>query len=288
MDVFELLTPRGLATLAPSLGVGRAQSTTGFVARARPDAAESLNRRGWLELELADASSCERLVEACERLHAEQLPPVALYAFDEVWELGRAVRDGVTAALGTQYELIEDLWAFRVPPGSAGWPPHRGVYRRLGRQQPEYVNTWVALSDASLDRSCMHFVPLDVDARYRAHAEELTDDHEPRDAVAVPIPQGVGLAWNANVLHWGGACAPTAAGPRRSITFTLSRSDALERADLGSARVVRASTLEPWRRLEVIARQILLYGPRDPDVTDAVREWARITVEMADRLAAPR
>lgn len=254
------------------------------VARARPEAAESLSGRGWLELAVTDRASCEHLVEAMERLCAEQLPPVALYAYDEVWALGAAVRDGVTAALGTSYELIEDLWAFRVPPGSAGWPPHRGVRQRLARRQPEYVNTWVALSDASLDGSCMHFVPLDADAIYSARGGELTDEHVAGDAVPAPVPAGDALAWNANVLHWGGPCSASAPGPRRSITFTLCRADALARSDLGSARVVRAPMIDPWKRLEVIARQVLLYGSDDPYVTDAVRVWARITVEMADRL----
>lgn len=280
-EIFEALTPSGLATLVPELSIGRPRAPEVLPPSSPngPALDDRLYTRGWFELPLVPTPDCERLVGAIERLRAARLPLVAVYAFDEAWAIAEALQDRIGSILGTRYDLIEDLWAFRVPPGETGWKPHRGVYERLDRSRPEYLNTWIALTEASLERACMTFVPLDDDPGYAGGSlHDVT--HDVSRSLPAPVGRGTALVWNANTLHWGGACSPTAVGPRFSITFTFRRADTAARSDLGAVRIVKPGSFAPWERLDAIAHQLLTYGDGDLYVTEAARAWARATVRM--------
>lgn len=243
------------------------------------DKASRVAGAGFTELPVAASSVvCERLADAIARLTAAGLPAVFVYCFDEPWAIGEHLAASVSAHLGCRYAVAEDVWAWHIAPGAgAGWPVHRGVATPLlARNAPELLNIWLALSDVEIDRACMHFVPLDEDPSYPA---ALVDLDVPSTAVqAVPLVAGDALAWNANVLHWGGACAPTARGPRVSCSFSLVREDAV--AALGIPLATRATT-DLVARLEAMARQLLTYGRGQPDVREPVLEWAQATVALA-------
>lgn len=273
-----------LAALGPGLTVGGSVATgaTGDVAveASHADREEGawLAKEGFAALpDVAPDDTCRRLVEAIERLTTAGLPAMFVYLFDEPWTLGERVRARVSAMLGQRYDVIEDVWAWRIAPGSGrGWPPHRGVAQPLlAREAPQLINAWVALSDVEPERACMHFVPLDEDPSY-PHALASLD--APLTAVrAAPLRAGSALAWNANVLHWGGPCAPRAIGPRVSCSFSLARADAL--AELGFPRAEDAAT-DLRARLDAVARQIEIYGKGQQDVSAAVRAWAQANVLM--------
>jgi hypothetical protein len=90
--------------------------------------------------------------------------------------------------------------------------------------------------------------------------------------------KGEALVWNANVAHWGGPCAVGARGPRRSITFTLSRT--------GTQTGIDPTAQGPWQRLEMAARQILIYGAREPErMTEELRTWASVTARLSERVS---
>jgi hypothetical protein len=208
--------------------------------------------------------TCAQLAETIATLRGHGIPGVFVYAFDEPWAIGEDLRARLPG-----YELVADAWAFHVLPGRTGWSAHRGVsHVLLDRERPEVVNAWVALSDAPIDRSCMHFVALDDDPAYpdRLDSIAITKPH------ARPVVAGTALVWNANTLHWGGPCEPTAAGPRTSCTFTLVREDAAERF---GARTVRPAGLSFADRLDLIADQIVTYGSGQPDISEEILEWAR-------------
>jgi hypothetical protein len=222
-------------------------------------------------------------VGATEALRARGLPAAFVYAFDEPWAIGERVRGRVSTLLGHDYRLAEDVWAWHIPPGSGrGWPPHRGVAGdRLDRAAPEVINVWVALTDVSSDRACMHAVPLDDDPGYPDALAQLT---APLECVrALPVPAGAALFWNANILHWGGRCAATAAGPRVSCSFTLCRADSLARFP-ELVPLPPLAHLDLAARMDAVARMILVYGGADRgDVDGVVREWAALTHELASR-----
>lgn len=209
------------------------------------------------------------------------LPAVFIYLFDEVWRIGDALRARVSALLGRPYALAEDGWAWQVERGREGWAPHRDDDRVLDRAAPERVNVWVALTDTTADRSCIHVVPLEQDEHY----PNALDRDEARAASVRQLPVGArtGLVWNANLLHWGGRCASDAAGPRVAISFTLIRADAAERMGFPLVDLAEHS---PERRVDTVAKWIAGYGPKGlPDVSDEIRSWAKATCALQNALA---
>lgn len=196
-------------------------------------------------------------------LARDGLPAVFLYLSDAVWDLGEQLEARVSELLGRRYALDADAWAWRIEPDARGWAPHRGWSSGvLDRRAPELVNVWVALSDAEVDRSCMHVVPLDRDPHYPTDLPALAVS----GALSLPVSAGTVLFWNANLLHWGGVCLPTAKGPRVSCSFNLVRADAVERF---------GSQPPGDDRLDFVAGQILTYGENAHDLVPQVLEWAK-------------
>lgn len=274
IDTLRSSDPRAMLL---ALGEGLSIGTLAIADRHAAAAPSWPAGTGWAALgEVASAEVAARAVRAIRALRAADLPAVLVYAFDELWTIGETVRARVEAMLGTRYVLVEDVWAWEIPPGRAGWPPHRGWSHALDRARPELVNTWVALSDVTPDRSCMHHVPLEVDPAYPDDLASTAAD--PGSARAAPLSAGHALAWNANVLHWGGPCAAGAAGPRTSCSFSLVRADATASFPFPA---IDPASLDLGRRLEAIARQIEVYGEGQPDVTPPIRTWARATSALA-------
>jgi ectoine hydroxylase-related dioxygenase (phytanoyl-CoA dioxygenase family) len=218
-------------------------------------------------------------------LHERQLPASFVYAFDEAWAIGDRLRRRISRAVQHDYALVEDVWGFLVPPGTAGWPAHRGISDVvLDRAAPEILNVWVALTDVTVDRACMHAVPLPEDPRYPASLASVDTAVAPHAAItAMPVDAGDALLWNANVLHWGGRCSPSAAGARASCSFTLLRADAA--AKFPEMKLLRPlEQLDLQARMDVLARMVLVYGdPERGDVAEGVREWAVLTLALATR-----
>lgn len=257
--VFELLTPARLREVIGPL----------LVEMRTVQGPLELASRGFAVLDVLAPEAAAACAAAIERLVAAGAPPTALYALEEPWAVGEGIRAAASAALGGPYELVSDFWAFHVRPGQRGWPAHRGVYDRLDRTAPEWINVWLALSDVEADRAAMHLVPLDDDPAYlRGDLDAVTE----AGGAPVPLRRGQALAWNANLLHWGGPCAATAAGPRISMTFTLRR---------GGPALAPAS---PWARLDRLAEQIRVYGDTDPCITPEHRAWAETTLALTARL----
>lgn len=268
-------------TLSPSI---RTIATGAMSTLPEDDAARIwLGREGFALLEgLAEPNVCAGLVRAVEALRARELPAAFVYAFDEAWVIGQSILRHISAALGHEYRLVEDVWAWHIPAGRGrGWPAHRGIpYARLDRDAPEIINAWVALTDVTPERSCMHAVPLDDDPGYPGALDTLV---APLEVVrALPAAAGDALFWNANVLHWGGPCSARALGARVSCSFTLCRADAVARfPDLSLLSPIE--TFDLPRRMDVLARMIVVYGDGQHDVAEAVREWARLAHALSAR-----
>lgn len=293
VPVQELLrlaaSPAGLLQIAPDLRLGT--STTRPGAPAPPPAAD-LAERPWLARDgfarlggVVPPSVAAALVTGIEALRAHGLPATFIYAFDELWAIGELVRSRISAVVGCPYAVVEDVWAWQILPGEGGWPPHRGTpHVQLERETPEVINVWVALSDVTAERACMHAVPLDEDPGYPSALGRV--DAPLPSVRALPTDAGGALFWNANVLHWGGRCAARAPGPRVSCSFTLCRTDAAARfPDL--ALLGPLAELDLGRRMDLLASMVLLYGDDQGDVSDVVREWARITHALSTRFSRP-
>jgi hypothetical protein len=270
-----------LAKLAPALTIS-ASVPVATGGAPSPEATMGLAAEGFASLTRTIPDGlAEALVLAAGALRARDLPASFLYAFDAPWTIGEQLRERIGTMLGGAYLLVEDVWAWHVPPGSGGWPPHRGIADvQLDRERPEILNVWIALSDVPVDRACMHVVPLDEDLGYPNTLAKL--DAPLATVRALPASAGDALFWNANILHWGGRCAERASGARVSCSFSLCRADAIERFP-ALALVPPLATLDLGARMDALARMIRLYGEDQPDVSAAVREWANLTHELASR-----
>ena len=282
-EIFRLVaSEEAFARLGVDLRTGPAGAPQASLA-SEAGARDGLTELGWARCRgAADGLTCGRLVSAIDRLLERELPAVMVYAFAETWTVGEGLRRHVSSVLGEEYVVADDAWAWRIPIGRAGWPPHRGIADQiLDRAAPEIVNAWVALADATPDRSCMHFVPLNEDPGY-PHALGSIDVLPPAIRAA-PIALGEALFWNANALHWGGACSERADGPRYSCSFTLCRADALAGLE---GRIVDPLALGFLDRTDLVARQIVTYGEGQPDVAPVVLEWARATTALSAKMRA--
>lgn len=221
------------------------------------------------------------LVHGIGRLVDDGLPAVFAYLFDDAWSLGESLRARLSEMLGRPYALAEDGWSWQVEPGQDGWSAHRDDSRLLDRTAPERVNVWVALTDAPVDRSCIHVVPLNDDEHY---PNALSRSEAPAAQTRqLPVAAGTALAWNANLLHWGGRCAPEATGPRVAISYTLVRINA---ADQMQIPLLDLDKLSPERRLDTIAWFITKYDHKTLlDVSTDVHAWAKATCTLRMALA---
>lgn len=219
-----------------------------------------------------------RLCESIAAFVAAGFPATFVYLFDEPWHLGEQMRTRIGSMLGGRYEILEDFWAWHVTPGTGrGWPPHRGITKpTLDRKAPELLNTWTAWSRVDADQACMHFVPLDEDPSYPAALDVL--EAPLANVRAAPLRQGDALAWNANILHWGGVCSARAKEPRTSGSLSFARADAPQNAQWSSNGSALLSDLRA--RLDAVAKQIVTYGEGQPDVSEAVLSWAKATLLM--------
>jgi ectoine hydroxylase-related dioxygenase (phytanoyl-CoA dioxygenase family) len=292
VSIEELLallgSPDALVQAAPTLHVSASLPARTTAVEAPPEAREesrALAQRGFAAARGAiDGRTALATARAIEALRERSLPASFVYAFDEPWMIGEQIRQQMSHRLGHEYRLVEDVWAWHVPPGHGGWPPHRGVYDvSLDRAAPEILNTWVALSEVPADRACIHVVPIDQDTGYPGTLERV--DVPPSAGQALPANPGDVLFWNANVLHWGGECAERATGPRISCSFTLCRADAVVR--FPRLQILRPlSELDLTARVDAIARMVTTYGKHQPDVSEAVSQWAALTVALTSRFAA--
>ena len=287
LATLELLRRTEAHAFWAELGPGLHVEGTAPIAPPAPD---DTSERRWLReeglVQLPGAAArpvAAAVTEAVGRLVALGLPATFVYAYDEVWEIGARLGSRLEALLERPLVMLDDFWAFHVPAGHGrGWPPHRGnPYGLLDREHPEHLDAWIAMTDVPAERGALGFVPLDDDPGYPGDLERL--DAPLAHARALPVTAGTALAWNGNVLHWGGACSARAAGPRVSVTFTYALASEARR--LGFAPLSPPSTLAGRR--EAIARQLACYGEGQPDVTDQVRQWALTDSMLVRRLRSP-
>ena len=238
-------------TLVPFLRIDVDMSVASAIHPAVTSEADRLRAAGWARLERAiPASVTKPLADALRCLHDANIPTPFLYVFDEPWALATMLAPTWTALLGATPRVLPDVWAWYLTEGR-GWTPHRGVDDPATR----IVNVWIAVSDVGLDSACMNVVPLGAS-----------------DPVALPVPAGSMLAWNAYVLHWGGEMKP-GAPPRASLSFSLDPSSLPERTPSFEERV------------DLVADMLVVYE-ESANVSGPWLEWARLWRGMKAARAA--
>jgi hypothetical protein len=109
--------------------------------------------------------------------------------------------------------------------------PHRdyGRAEAIGADgRPRLLSVWLPLNDVSLANGPMYVVPRRYDAGYeQAHQGALAPD-VPLNGVRALAPHRAGtvMAWNGNLVHWGGSCEREGAlDPRASLALVFRRAD---------------------------------------------------------------
>jgi hypothetical protein len=241
------------------------------------DRLDRLCREGYCDLpRIVDVAAAEQMAAAIDNLGARGVPPVFAYVYDAFWDPLASLAAPVAAVLGA-FDVLDDVWAWRISAGTSGWGPHRGqsIAERSPTGRPVMLNVWIALTDVSTADACIHVVPLNEDPSYPDHLDRV--DVPFGAARVLPAAAGTALLWNANVLHWGGECRSPSRG-RVSFSYTLRARAAARLA----GTPVNLATFSFRSRLDLVARQIVTYSGHEPSFPSAAREWAHATVGMLE------
>jgi hypothetical protein len=217
--------------------------------------------------------TCATLSGALRAMRQEALHPAFVFVYDEPWQILERVAELLSSAIGIPMEPVADFWAWHVDPrvDAGGWTPHRGWYEDIRGSDglPSLVTVWLSLSRATPRNACMHLVPLGDDPAWPDGLDRRPFDT--RGGKPIPTEPGALLAWNANLLHWGGQCDSSArdAEPRCSLSFSLVR-----RGWTVGGMTVLSTPRSLESRLDLIAEQMSVYGARDLSPDSPLLEWA--------------
>ena len=189
-----------------------------------------------------------QLAEGIFELERQGWPPTFIAMYDEAWVMAKDAQEIMRLATGNS--LCMDVVAFLVrPTQTKGFSPHRdrqpedwvpkgaaaetsSTFKADG--MAKYVTLWAALTDATPENSCLHFVPRSVDPGYSAGDPE---DGDPLQRVfqdkgayqkirSVPVPAGGCTFHTHRTIHWGSAgrnCGSVP--PRVALSFGFSTED---------------------------------------------------------------
>ncbi len=201
----------------------------------------------------------KRTINALAELN---LPPVFIFAYDELWCLQYQINNFMKKLLNEDYYQLPDFWAWNVRPGQAGWTPHRDksggtLYEN---NKPKSITVWIPLTKAVPDNSCMYILPANHDKFYNLEKPFSLDYGFPgnlTDIRALPAEPKDVLIWTQHVLHWGSnSNAKHIFEPRISVAYEFQRSDVSPYNNpLINPREIPSFEKRMW----LIAKQILQY-----------------------------
>lgn len=272
----------GWRSLCPALGIEAGRVGTRFVAGDPGDLIDQLRVEGYVHVPgMLPETTVAPLRECIALLDRSGIPPPFAFVYDEFWLAYQGVADVIAAALGADYLMLPDFWAWHVRAcdQGAGWGPHRDRVQPTldDDNSPHALTVWLPLSDATPLNGCMYVLPAHLDERFRSRVFDGPDNNrvaDPQSIRAVPSTAGSLLAWNQALLHWGGRASRLAGGPRISVAMEFQRGDrpAFNRPLLDPSR------LPTFReRLGLIGKQVLQYRhmiPLAPDLERAAAELA--------------
>ena len=223
-------------------GAEKGDKATARLSEARR-AREDLEEDGYAKIErpgaVVPAAIVSRLRRGVSSLVQAGWPATFIMVYDECWDAVRGMEELLRHVQpGVGFVCSFDIVAWHVDPGSrqAGFSPHRDrqpedwtqwglppdvelTFSRDqdGKQTAKYTTCWLALSDATPDNSCLHFLPRPFDPGYLAG--DCPDEDPMLRAFAagketfqhirpVPLVAGACTLHTHRVIHWGSAPKP--------------------------------------------------------------------------------
>ena len=174
---------------------------------------------------LVDDSLDVKLIrEGIEALHHRKLPATFILMFDETWKLALESKRILEKSSHKKNIFNYDLLAWYIPPGSAGFSPHRdrqpddASTTFHSDNQPKFITQWIALSDATPANSCLYVIPKPYDPGYTTGdiTEESTTTTTTTTTSINDNPLYRALSTKESFQHI--RCLPRKAG--QSILFT--------------------------------------------------------------------
>lgn len=160
------------------------------------------------------------------------LHPQFVLLFDEVWQAVHQLTVALEPIFGLQN--VMDFFVFNIKPGKSGWGLHRdrsGSAKFQPDGMPSYTTVWLAITDASQQNSCIHFLPASADpgysAVYKDEVGRIIDDHDivvgnRQHVRALPAKSGTALVWSHRLLHWGSRSLPNSTVSRKTLSFAMA------------------------------------------------------------------
>src|SRR5437764_494119 len=232
--------------------------------------ADAFRNDGLLRIDrVLPADAVARMNAAVDAVRREGWPGVFAFVYDEFWRPFRAasMRRLLDAIMAPPCAQTFHVWVHivRPAPGESGWAPHVDTFDPEGR-----MGVWTALTDATLDNSCMYVVPRwaapdRVVERFEAGSATFTEDelasalHGTR---ALPAAAGDMLGWGFDVIHWG-SYARSNTSERRS--FSVEIVAAGRTPEYGERRLLPLDRMPTFdERLRAVAQSMLIYERREP------------------------
>ncbi|GBG31989.1 Hypothetical Protein FCC1311_082142 [Hondaea fermentalgiana] len=224
-----------------------------------------------------------------ERIHALALgvvrlmqhgwPASFIFIYDEAWILVAGASARLEAATGGS-GFIGDMYAWYVEPdhGQRGWGPHRD---RMGSGPESFradgtsklSTTWLALTDAGPNNSCLYVVPATADPLFHKAdrqdvdplAEIFANDPQAYQSIrALPAPAGCAWHFSHRIIHWGSHVARRSSlGPARPPQPRIAMSWVVGDAAYEDPAFPREANLPSppvHLRVAFVAGQIVAYG----------------------------
>jgi hypothetical protein len=278
-DVESMAFWRGLR---PELTIESGEAREKFEVPGLADLMARLRFEGYLNVPGVVPPEFFSALHACTKcLHERGIPLPFAFVYDEFWQLFQRLSGFLETVLGAGYRALPDFWVWYVQPSeeSKGWAPHRDrVQATVDRNNsPHSLTVWVPFTDATPLNGCIHVLPAHLDERFKQRfwdGEGNTFVSELQNVRALPATAGSLLAWNQNVLHWGGRASRMAPGPRSSAAFEFQRGD---RTPFNTP-LLDPRQLPPFqKRLGLVGKQVLQYKhmyPLAPEIA-AIAETLR-------------
>jgi hypothetical protein len=269
-------------TLCPDLVIDGSPAAEPFSFGNVDALIQELKVEGYVNVpDVVPETHVNRLRDCLATLQQHSIPLPFAFVYDEAWQLFAGFAALLGTVLGAEYRALPDFWAWRVIPSddAAGWWPHRDKNNPVvdSDNTPHSITIWAALSDAVALNGCIYVLPMHRDGCFKKRewdGEDNAEVREPQNIRALPATAGSMLAWNQNLLHWGGRASRLGTVPRSSISMEFQR---------GDKEPLNRPLLDPQcapsfhRRLGLIGKQILQYRhmyPLTPDF-EAIGEMLR-------------
>lgn len=254
--------------------------------------------------------SLRAMREGVRRLQRRGWPATLLLVYDEAWVMAHQISALLAAVSGGCANSLDTLaWSVTPSLGQAGFAPHRdrqpadvpNSFRADGT--PKYTTCWVALSEASVENSCLYLVPRGHDAGYDVGDDHSADAEDPlittlrSDAAvqavrACPLRPGGCVIFSHRAMHWGSSGRPDCDKARISISF--GHSDASFERPYFARPDRELPYPKTGMRLALASAQLIAYHERFEFGLPMLRRFGatfkarkrRFTSEYAEKIAA--